>query len=417
MIISVAGNILSGKSTLAKQISKLYGFSYIPRKRSELNFLDDFFDDIPEHFFATQTSFLVSKITEIKDEYKKNQNLVIDRSVFEDINIFAQLWLDNYNIDDREKTLYKNLSNYLVSTIPLTDIYIYCKCSYDTVANRFALRPRRQFETKYPPNYIEQLCLRYDHLLFPRDAIIVEIDSEQLDFRNDNTVIDLMNMITAYISQIESGDQLSMFDERSPISVSAPHIKIFGKTTHPIVSRSNINIKKKVIYLAAPFTEFANEEPVIRNADDPIMELDVQRSYGVLSVEYQNLLKKIKKYLSFDGQYEVILPHKDENNWGRRYLSNEQVIDAMISNVKKSDLLFAVVTNSIGVHMELAMMLMQDKPMVLIVIDEITNAFYANGIKNRSNALVLHVNSINDIKKLLKSDRVENFIQLELRNE
>ena len=81
MIIAVCGNILSGKSTLAKSISSIYGYSFIPNKRSELNFLDDFFDNIPERFFATQTSFLLSKAIEIKEESKKNNNIVIDRSM------------------------------------------------------------------------------------------------------------------------------------------------------------------------------------------------------------------------------------------------------------------------------------------------------------------------------------------------
>ncbi|MBO5110540.1 MAG: deoxynucleoside kinase [Clostridia bacterium] len=417
MIISVAGNILSGKSTLARQISRLYGFSYIPQKRSELNFLEDFFDNIPEHFFATQTSFLVNKISEIEEEIQKNSNLVIDRSLFEDINIFAQLWMDNYSIDDREKKLYSSLSNYLLGTIPLTDVYIYCKCSYETIAKRFSQRPRRSFENKYPPNYIEQLCIRYDHVIFPSNAIIVEIDSEQLDFRDDKTVINLMNMIINYMTEIESGEQLSIFDDRKPVPVSTPHIKILGKLIQPISFGTNINVKKKVIYLAAPFTEFAKEESITREADTPKMDLNIQKSYGILSVEYQNLLKKIKKYLSFDGQYEVILPHKDENNWGKRYLSNEQILDAMIVNIKKSDLIFAIVTNSIGVHMEFSMMLMQDKPMVLIIIDEKTDGFYADGLKNKSNVLVINVNSMNDIKKLLKNDRIENFIQQELNNE
>jgi len=53
MIISVAGNISSGKTTLAKKISELYDFLYIPSKHNQISFLDSFFADIPKRFFAT----------------------------------------------------------------------------------------------------------------------------------------------------------------------------------------------------------------------------------------------------------------------------------------------------------------------------------------------------------------------------
>ena len=91
MIISVAGNISSGKTTLAKKISSLYGFTYIPYKRTELSFLEDFFHNIPKFFLATQTSFLINKVSEI-DEKRRNNNIVIDRSLYEDVNIILHLY-------------------------------------------------------------------------------------------------------------------------------------------------------------------------------------------------------------------------------------------------------------------------------------------------------------------------------------
>ena len=107
MIIAVCGNIASGKTTLAHYISNNYGFSYVPHNRIQSYlFLKDFFEDIPEKFLQTQLAFLSNKASQIHTLLKSGKNIVIDRSLEEDIQVFAKLWLDNYSIDERIKKLY-----------------------------------------------------------------------------------------------------------------------------------------------------------------------------------------------------------------------------------------------------------------------------------------------------------------------
>lgn len=418
MIISVVGNILSGKSTLAKKISTLYDFSYIPHKRNELNFLDDFFDNIPDLFFATQTSFLVSKVLEIEEEIQNNHNVIIDRSIFEDINVFAQLWMDNYNISYRDKMLYKKLSDYMVKTIPSTDVYIFCKCKPSTIVERFRNRPRRSFENKYPPNYIEQLCDKYERLEFPEGALVMEINCDEVDVRENQTVIDAISILQNYLNNSYSGYQLSIFDESEQINNNAnflenhPHIRIYNTLGASQKIIWPLEFKKKTIYLAAPFTEFALEEPV--SATDLEIEIKSTRDYFVLPKKYQTLLTNLKKYLSANNKYNVILPHKDENNWGKTYITNDQIMSSMIDNLKKSDMLFAIVSNSIGVHMEIAMMAIMNKPMVLVVVGDLTEGFYAKGLEGKDNILVINVRSLSDVRELIRRQDVGNFIKKEL---
>ena len=261
MIISVAGNILSGKSTLAKKISSLYDYTYVPAKRNELSFLDDFFDNIPLYFFPTQTSFLISKVLEIESEIKKNHNLVIDRSLYEDVNVFAQLWIDNYDIDEREKTLYKKLSDYIIHSVPQTDIYIYCKCRASTLVERFSKRKRRSFEEKYPKHYLEQLCNKYDNIIFPSDSIVVEVDSEYINFNDDNEVIKLMTYIEKHVNTAKENQQLSFFDQETDIEEHNPYIKIQNSYMPNVSTVCDFKLSKKTVYIAAPFTEFALEKP------------------------------------------------------------------------------------------------------------------------------------------------------------
>lgn len=73
MIIAVCGNLGSGKTTIANYIASHYNFVYIPYSRNELNFIEDFFDAIPEKFLQTQTSFLISKASQIKELLKEKK--------------------------------------------------------------------------------------------------------------------------------------------------------------------------------------------------------------------------------------------------------------------------------------------------------------------------------------------------------
>lgn len=417
MIISVAGNISSGKTTLAKKISSLYNFTYIPYKRNELSFLDDFFQNISKLFFATQTSFLVNKVTEIYE--KRNNNVVVDRSLYEDIHIFAQLWMDNYAVDEKEKTLYKELAEYLISTIPQTDIYIFCNCERETQLERFNKRTKRTFENKYPSDYLQQLCDKYESIIFPNNAVVVEIDTKNLDIREDSTVINIMTYILRHINY-EQVEQLSLFDYKIDVNkdISTPNSYIKIHNPINLALPDNIfKIKKKQIYLAAPFTEFATVEPITSNDDQLRIVASERRDYNILPENYQRLLKKLKRLLTCNGQFNVILPHKDENNWGKTYILNTQIVKNMINNMKSSDLLVAVVSSSIGVHMELAMMSIQNKPMVLIVVDNLTSGFYADGFKLQDNVLILHVKSIENVFNTLNSAEVNDFIRRNLQDE
>ncbi len=412
MIISVAGNTCSGKTTLAKKISALYGFTYIPYKRSELNFLDVFFQNIPAHFLATQTAFLINKITEIKENSRKN-NLVIDRSLFEDIRIFAQLWMDNYPIDEKEKILYQDLADYLLTTIPRTDVYLFCRCEEETVLERFASRERRPFENRYPSDYIQKLCRKYDTIRFPDDAIVVELDAKHLDFRNDEAVIEIMAAILQRVNDRQV-EQLSFFDEGVGVRREedlSPYARLLNNPEQSMLSETLFEVKSKQIYLAAPFTEFATVEESEGQEGQLPMPMETKRDYNILPKSYQRTLKRIKKLLSNNGKYNVILPHEDENNWGKTYLSNSQIVEAMVTNLKKSDLIVAVVSNSIGVHMEMAMMSIQDKPMVLVIVDEATSGFYAQGYQSRKNVLILHAKTISAVYRTLSEARVLEFIR------
>ena len=111
MIIAVSGNMGSGKTTLAKQLVEMYDFVYIPHEKKYTYFLNDFFNDFEKFFLPTQLSFIISKAVEIKQLSDKGKNIIIDRSLIEDIYIFATYWMENITIEERIKDIFFQLQS------------------------------------------------------------------------------------------------------------------------------------------------------------------------------------------------------------------------------------------------------------------------------------------------------------------
>ncbi len=416
MIISVAGNISSGKTTLAKKICSLYGYTYIPAKRPELDFLEAFFGNIEENFFATQTSFLVTKVLEINEKRNSGENLVIDRSLYEDINIFARYWMENYGIDEKEKTLYKKLSDYLISTVPTPDIYIICRCNLETTLERYGSRGQRKFEEFYPEDYIQNLSRQYEELEFPQNNLSIEVRTDMVDVRSDDTVKQIMSFISRLLQATEQ-EQLPFLENRTRESLeilTLPHVRVLNNNVSWYVN--DITLKRRWIYLAWSFTDFATELPSDANESQYTLDMEVQSKEGVLPKKYKNLLNKLQKSLSQKNQYEVLLPHKDKNNWENSSKSNQQMISVMLNHMKQCDLIVALVTKSMEIYMELAMMAVQAKPMVIIVVREFSDGFYAEGFEALPNVLVMQVSNISETLSVVESEEVKSFIERSLHN-
>ena len=234
MIIAICGNIACGKTTFSKQLCKHIGYTYVPQRRSELDFLKDFFQEVPRYFYSTQSSFILNKSIEINDIFQENDNIVIDRSIFEDIHVFAKYWKDNYIIDKREVLLYDKLADYILSQTASPDIYIVCKCDLAVIKERLDNRELRDFESKYPVRYLENLDLIYKNLKFPSNRLVIEVNTEIFDFSNDDNFMCLINEINDIITF--NNDNRMYYHYRSRfkwcrvLSLSDYNLKLITKT-------------------------------------------------------------------------------------------------------------------------------------------------------------------------------------------
>jgi deoxyadenosine/deoxycytidine kinase len=89
MHIAIAGNIGSGKTTLAGLLAKHYGWTPHYEDADDNPYLKDFYEDMQRWSFYLQIYFLNNRFSQILDIRKSGKTIVQDRTIYEDAYIFA----------------------------------------------------------------------------------------------------------------------------------------------------------------------------------------------------------------------------------------------------------------------------------------------------------------------------------------
>ena len=89
MHIAVAGNIGSGKTTLANLLAK--HFKWEPHFEDVVDnpYLDDFYHQMERWSFNLQIYFLNSRFRQVMQIRESGKRIIQDRTIYEDAHIFA----------------------------------------------------------------------------------------------------------------------------------------------------------------------------------------------------------------------------------------------------------------------------------------------------------------------------------------
>lgn len=189
-IIEVCGNLYSGKTTLSKLISNSFNFEYVHAEVDE-TLIASFFDDVGKYFLQHQLSFILNKAMKIHYCIQNDINMVIDRSLYEDINIFAKYFMDNsakFNISEKDKSIYDYISSIIYQQMPRAHLAIYCKASPEVCEYRQALRHNRIYEKLYPPNHIKNLNTQYEQTIYAlKCKTLTQFDCNKYSLLDKNT--------------------------------------------------------------------------------------------------------------------------------------------------------------------------------------------------------------------------------------
>ncbi len=160
MYIVISGNIGAGKTTLSQIISEEMGFSvYFEDFHSNL-FLKEYYKDMKRWAFATQMNFLALRYEQLIHHVLLSQiPSVLDRSIYEDREVFAKALHEDGLMTDNEWIVYDKMYHLMVENLPTPNLMIYLEKTVDELLQNIAKRGR-DFE-KIPREYLESLDKRY----------------------------------------------------------------------------------------------------------------------------------------------------------------------------------------------------------------------------------------------------------------
>lgn len=161
MHIAIAGNIGAGKTTLTKLLAKHYKWSPHYESVAENPYLDDFYGSMERWSFNLQIYFLNSRFRQILEIRESGKNIIQDRTIYEDANIFAPNLHAMGLMTNRDFGNYESLFELMERLVVPPDLVIYLRASIPTLVGQIHKRGR-EFENSISIDYLSRLNERYE---------------------------------------------------------------------------------------------------------------------------------------------------------------------------------------------------------------------------------------------------------------
>ncbi|MBI5647154.1 MAG: deoxynucleoside kinase [Ignavibacteriae bacterium] len=185
MFVAIAGNIGSGKSSLTQLLHERFGWQPYFESVDDNPYLEDFYGDMRRWSFHLQVYFLSQRFVTHKQITESRLDVVQDRSIYEDAEIFAHNLHEIGRMDDRDYTNYRALFDAMSAYLQPPDLLIYLRASVDTLLAQIRRRGR-SFEQGIERRYLEQLNTLYESwIAHYHGGPLLVIDTDEKDFVHD----------------------------------------------------------------------------------------------------------------------------------------------------------------------------------------------------------------------------------------
>ena len=190
----------AGKSTLVDFLARTYGVAPFYEPNDENPYLKDFYKDMRSWAFQSQLYFLASKFRLHQALDRQAGVVALDRTVFEDAEVFATALYQMRKISKRDWQTYREFYEAILEAIRPPDLLIYLRCSLRTIRTRIRLRGRRM-ERDVPNSYLKRLDRLYENWIdkYTMSEVLV-LETDQLDYIHDLVhKLDVMQRIEALL--------------------------------------------------------------------------------------------------------------------------------------------------------------------------------------------------------------------------
>lgn len=191
-MFAVAGMVGVGKSTMTRVIASRLSFQASYENVAKNPYLEKFYTDFERWSFHLQIFFLAERFKEQKRIVENGGGFVQDRSIYEDVGIFAKMHADKGTMDAVDYETYMGLYDAMVMTpyFPHPDVLIYLEGPLEAILDRIDERGRNM-ELQTPRAYWEEMYRRYEQWINSFTACpIVRLNITEYDLLSKEEDVD-----------------------------------------------------------------------------------------------------------------------------------------------------------------------------------------------------------------------------------
>ncbi len=203
-VITIAGTVGVGKSTMTKALADALQFRTSFEKVDANPYLDRFYDDFEKWSFHLQIYFLAERFKEQKRIFEFGGGFIQDRSIYEDTGIFAKMHMEKGTMNLTDYETYTSLFDAMVMTpyFPHPDLLIYLDGSIEDILSRIQERGR-PMEQQTPVEYWYEMHERYENWINSFNACpVLRLNINDYDLmKNPDTVEAVVERVGHFIQQ------------------------------------------------------------------------------------------------------------------------------------------------------------------------------------------------------------------------
>ncbi|MGU3471421.1 deoxynucleoside kinase [Paenibacillus sp. D51F] len=200
-VITVAGTVGVGKSTLTSALARSLGFRTSLEQVDFNPYLDKFYHDFERWSFHLQIYFLAERFKEQKKMFEMGGGFVQDRSIYEDTGIFAKMHADQGTMSPTDYQTYTSLYEAMVMTpyFPHPDVLIYIEGSLPSILARIAERGR-EMEIQTEVSYWEHMHARYAKWIGEFNACpVLRLNIDEYDVNDEASTQEILTRVARII--------------------------------------------------------------------------------------------------------------------------------------------------------------------------------------------------------------------------
>ena len=194
-LVSVAGIIGVGKTTVTKKLSDLLGCKRLLEAYDKNPFLSDVYAGKKELALDSQLFFLTHRAEQLNHNALAQGQIALSDYVFDKELIYARRLLNAQQLDSYEK-IYPTSSTKITAPV----LVIYLTDSVQNCLQRIHKR-NRPYEQKIEPKFLENLSSDYEHLFSNwKTCPVIRKQMSKPDYTKDAGTDHLANQIRSYVA-------------------------------------------------------------------------------------------------------------------------------------------------------------------------------------------------------------------------